>query len=358
MDKSPLKQWRTTSMNMRLCCLLFLALQIIPLLNAHASDVVKYNGIPGRGKIQIYSHRAMRGLLPEQTLPAYVAALRLGVDYVDMDIGMTEDGVLVITHDLTLNPDLTRDQNGQWITDRIPIKSLTLEELQKYDVGRLKPGTKYASYFPHQRAIDFTPIPTLRDIVRLVKQIAGDKVGFQIEIKNDPTQPELTASPREFAIALYHLIKEEDIANRTEIHAFDWRCLIELNKLDKNIKTAYLTDHTTEVMDDTEKGTWTAGLLPKDYGYSLPKMVKHLGGNCWEPYEMDMSKSDLDEAHRLGLKVVVWGWPEQEGTDFNYERIERLIDFGVDGIITDRPDILRGILVARGMNVPKGFEIK
>lgn len=191
-----------------------------------------------------------------------------------------------------------------------------------------------------------------------MKEIAGDNVGFQIEIKTDPTQPELTASPKEFARALYQLMREQDIGNRTEVQAFDWRCLVELNKLSKNIKTAYLSDHTTEVMDDTETGTWTAGLLPKDYGYSLPTMVKHLGGYCWEPYEMDLTKNDLDEAHRLGLKVVAWGWPEQEGMEFNYERIEKLIDFGVDGIIADRPDILRGILVTRGLNLPNGFEIK
>jgi len=73
-----------------------------------------------------------------------------------------------------------------------------------------------------------------------VKKIAGDKVGFQLEIKNDPTQAELTPSPKEFAQALYQLITEEDIGDRTEIQAFDWRCLIELNKLAKNIRTAYL----------------------------------------------------------------------------------------------------------------------
>src|SRR5512135_2602502 len=121
-------------MNMRVWCLLCLVFQIMLCLNAQANDVVRYNGIPGSGRPQIYAHRAGRGLMPEQTLPAYVFALRLGVDYVDMDIGMTKDGVLVITHDLTLNPDLTRDQNGRWITDQIPIRSLTLRELQKYDV--------------------------------------------------------------------------------------------------------------------------------------------------------------------------------------------------------------------------------
>jgi glycerophosphoryl diester phosphodiesterase len=345
-------------MSIRVCHFLILAFLLTPCLSSKANDVVKYNGIPGSGRTQIYAHRAGRGLMPEQTQPAYVAALRLGVDYVDMDIGMTKDGVLVLTHNLTLNPDLTRDQSGRWITDPIPIKSLTLRELQRYDVGRLKPGTQYASYFPNQRPHDRTPIPTLREIVRLVKEIAGDKVGFQMEIKNDPTQPELTASPENFAQALYKLIMQEGIGDRTEIQAFDWRCLIELSKLDRNIKTAYLSDHTTEVMDDTEKGTWTAGLLPKDNSYSLPKMVKHLGGCCWEPFAMDLTKSDLDEAHRLGLKVVAWGWPEQEGTEFNYAQNEQLLDWGVDGIITDRPDILRGILAARGMNLPNGFEIE
>jgi glycerophosphoryl diester phosphodiesterase len=345
-------------MIMRICCLLVLAIQAIPLFSATANDVVAYNGVPGSGRTQIYAHRAGRGLMPEQTLPAYVAALRLGVDYVDMDVGMTKDGVLVITHDLTLHPDLTRDQNGQWITDRIPISRLTLPELLNYDVGRLKPGTQYASYFPYQRSVDLTPIPTLKEVVQFVKKIAGDKVGFQIEIKNDPTQPELTASPKDFAKALYQLMTEENISDRAEIQAFDWRCLIEINKLDKHVKTAYLTDHTTETMDDAEKGVWTAGLLPKDHGYSLPNMVKYLGGHCWEPFEMDVTKSALDEAHRLGLKVVVWGWPEQEGTEFNYAQVEKLIDWGVDGIITDRPDILRGLLVTRGFNLPNGFEIQ
>jgi len=123
----------------------------------------------------------------------------------------------------------------------------------------------------------------------------------------------------------------------------------------KNIKTAYLSDHTTEVMDETEKGTWTAGLLPKDYGYSLPKMVKHLGGHCWEPFAMDLTKSDLDEAHRLGLKVVAWVGRSRKAWNSTMRRL-KIDRFWVDGIITDRPDILRGILVTRGLNLPKGFE--
>jgi glycerophosphoryl diester phosphodiesterase len=212
--------------------------------------------------------------------------------------------------------------------------------------------------FPHQRAVD-TKIPTLKEVIQYVKKIAGNKVGFQFEVKNDPTKPELTATPKEFAAAVNKIIKEEGILDRTEVQSFDWQVLIELNKLDPAIKTAYLTDHTTEVMDDSEKGTWIAGLKPKDFDYSIPKMVKHLGGYCWEPFEVDLTKKDLDEAHKLGLKVVVWGWPEEEGgSEFDYAMVEKMIDWGVDGIITDRPDILRGLLMARGRNLPNGFVIK
>ncbi len=322
------------------------------------STVVKYNGkITPKNVVQVYAHRAGRGLMPEQTLPAYRGALRLGVDYVDMDINMTKDGVLVITHDPGLNPNFTRDPKGKWITKATLINSLTLKELQKYNVGKLKPGTEYASYFPDQYSRKFVKIPTLKEAIQYVKKIAGDKVGFQIEIKNDPTKPKLTATPSEYAKALYKLLKEEKVLNRTEIQAFDWSCLIELQKLDPNIKTAYLTDHTTETLTDAEPGTWMAGLKPKNYNFSFPKMIKHLGGYCWEPYEMDVTKKSIEEAHKLGLKVVVWGWPEMEKTEINYKRIEKMIDWGVDGVIADRPEILRGILTARGYNLPKGFSI-
>ena len=324
----------------------------------YGNPVISYNGkITPKDLIHIYGHRGTRSLIAEQTMPAYEAALKIGVHYVDMDIGITKDGIVVITHDLGLNPNLTRDKNGKWITEAKLIKNLTYKELKQYDVGRLKPGTKYAEYFPHQKGKDGVYIPTLKEAIVYVKKIAGDKVGFQIEIKNDPTKPNDTATPKQFASALYKILKSEDIINRTEVQAFDWQCLIDLNKLDPNIKTAYLTDHTTETLTDSEQGTWTAGLKPKDFDYSFPKMIKHLGGYCWEPYEMDITKKDVEEAHKLGLKVVPWGWPEMENTEFNYKRVEKLIDWSVDGIITDRPDILRGLLAARNYKLPATFLI-
>ena len=321
-------------------------------------EMARFNGRPTPGDIiQVYAHRAGRGLLPEQTLPAYAMALRIGCDYVDMDINMTADNVLVVTHDLGLNPNLTRDMRGAWVTNAIPIRQLTLRDLQEYQVGRLKPGTEYASYFPHQRALEQVTIPTLDACVEFVQQIAGNSVGFQIEIKNDPAHDEQTASPVEYAAALYALLKARDIVSITEVQAFDWRCLLELKKLDTAVRTAFLTDHTTMASGEKDTGLWTAGYKISDYDNSLPKMIKALGGDCWEPYEEDLTPELLSEAHALGLKVVVWGWPEMERTEFNEERIVEMLDWGVDGFITDRPDILRGLIAAHGLNVPEGFYI-
>lgn len=308
-----------------------------------------------RNQVLIYAHRANRGLMPEQTLPAYQNALEIGCDYVDMDINMTKDGVLVITHDLYLNPNLTRDSNGNWINDSIPIYFLNYEELKKYNVGKLKEGTSYAKYFPNQKPLGFAEIPKLTDIIKYVKNIAGDKVGFQIEIKNSPEYPQISPPIKEYVKALYNILKEEDILNRVEIQSFDWQCLIELNKIDRNVKTAYLTDYTTVSLTDNEKGKWTAGYLPKKFSYSLPKMIKELGGYCWEPFQNELTKELLDEAKELGLKVVVWGWPEVDGTEFNYDKINKMIDWGVDGIITDRSDLLKEILILKGYEVPTGL---
>lgn len=287
-------------------------------------------------------------------MPAYIAAVQRGTHYVDMDIAMTADNQIVITHDLKLNPNLTRNASGQWIDGSTApvVKNLTLAQLQTYDVGRLKPGTRYASFFPHQQSIDHTPISTLRNVIRKVKEMSADKVGFQIEIKTDPEHPELAPSPAEFAAALHGLLQEEGIIDRTEVQAFDWRCLIELKKLNPDIKTAFLSDHTT-ILSGPKEGLWTAGHKLSDHGNSLPQMVKDLGGDCWEPFEMNLTKEMVDEAHALGLKVVPWGWPEEEGgLEFNRGQIMKLIEWGVDGIIADRPDLLAQVLTETGKGMP------
>lgn len=332
-------------------------------LKAHEMPVTliqHYNGKPvGKDYIQIYAHRGGRAIAPENTLPAYRSALRQGVHYVDMDVNLAHDGTLVVTHDFLLNPDITRDDKGNFLSPEhiSSIHAMNYSELMKYDVGRLKRGSEYAKFFPYQKGMDNVTMPTLKEVIGYVKSIAGNDVGFQIEIKNNAENPDETASPKEYAKALYAVLKEEQIIDRSEIQAFDFESLIQLQKLDSNVKTAYLTDHFDNPKSGDNKTLWTAGYKLEDFNNSMPQMVKALGGACWEPYEMDLTKAKLDEAHALGLKVVVWGWPEKEGNAFNYKRIEELIQWKVDGIITDRPDFLRAMLSIRGYNLPAGYDI-
>ncbi len=311
-------------------------------------------------KIDIYAHRGFRAILPENTLFAYQAALKIGVSAVDMDINMTKDGVLVVTHDLTLNTDLTEDENGNRIKVKTPIKDLTLAEIRKLDVGDLDNKSELAKLYPNHLNFKRVQIPTLLEVIHYVKSISGKSVKFQIEIKTDPLEPELSVKPEKMAKALYQVLQQEDIIEITEVQAFDWQCLVELEKLNKNIQTAFLTSHDSHPISkkadkNNVSGIYTAGLDPEEFNYDYLKMIKKLNGDFWEPYEMEVTQKEIQEAKSLGLKVVTWSYTEGEGTDFNYSRIEDLIKWKVDGIITDRPDILRGIEAANGLDVPKAF---
>lgn len=311
--------------------------------------------------IDIYAHRGYRSIAPENTLPAYTDALRIGVDVVDMDVNMTKDGVLVVTHNLGLNPDLTKDKNGAWIKKSIAIKDLTLKQLKSYTVGYIKPGSSLAKMYPHHIGKPDVTIPTLLEVIKYIHAVAGNRIRFQIEMKTNPNKPKLSVTPIKMAKALNHIIKETGIVDQAEVQAFQWKALIDLKRLNPKVKTAFLTDHTTNpnsLADEKRIGdgyAWTSPLKASDYNYDYPKMVQKLGGTLWEPYEVDLTKKEFDEAHKLGLKVVTWGWTEKEGKDFNYPVIDKLISWGVDGIITDRPDILRGLMAANGLVLPPAY---
>jgi glycerophosphoryl diester phosphodiesterase len=336
----------------------------------------------GARRVEVYSHRGGRAFNPENTMPAYRATLRLGTDWVDMDVVLTKDGQILISHDPVLNPDIVRDGQGRFLAPsrealkarsqadrddyvrKYTVKNLTLSELQRFDVGRLNPDSAYAKFFPDQLPLDGTRMPTLREVARWVNRTTRRKVGFQIEMKTDPAHPEYSADPKAFAAALYPILKEEGILDHAEIQAFDFRCLLELRKLDPRVRGAYLTSRDNEPGGpdsffgaDAQAGLWTDGKLVKDYGGSIPRMVKEMGGFAWEPEDAELTQATLDEAHKLGLKVVVWTWPEKLGTIFDAKMVDRLIGWGVDGIITDDPGRLMSMLASRGLPVPRRYEL-
>jgi glycerophosphoryl diester phosphodiesterase len=293
--------------------------------------------------LDLQGHRGARGLLPENTLPAFERALALGVTTLELDIAITSDGVPVISHDPFLNPDITRDAAGRFLEQRGPaINTLTWAQLQAYDVGRIEPGTDYARQFPDQAPVDGTRIPRLADLFDLVKRFGDDKVRFDIETKVNPDKPEETLAPGPFAKAVVDEIRRAGMAARAQIQSFDWRTLQVVQKLAPDIATAYLTlqRRFDNIGADRPEGSrWTAGFQYRDYG-SIPKMIKAAGGSSWSAYYDDLDAQKVKEAQSLGLKVLAW-------TVNDPAVMGRVIDFGVDGLITDRPDIARKVLEAR-----------
>ena len=289
----------------------------------------------------LQGHRGARGLAPENTLPAWKKALELGVDTIECDMAITKDGVVVVHHDLRLNPDIARGPDGQWLDKAGPaISELTFEELQKYDVGRLKPGTKYAKDFPDQQPVDGTRIPRLADLFDLVKKSGNAKVGFDCETKVAPDDRAATLPPEEFARRVVAEIRKAGMQDRLMIQSFDWSTLQVVQKEAPEIRTMYLSSpRTLKPAADGTPSPWLAGFAPERYG-SVPKAVKAAGGKIWAPNQTFLTPELLAEARSLGIVVIPW-------TVNDPAMMAKLLDMGVDGIISDRPDLVQAELKKR-----------
>lgn len=293
----------------------------------------------------IQAHRGGRGLWPENTLHAFDQAVTMGVSTLELDIGLTADGVVVVSHDMALNPAHTRDAQGQWLPAAGPlIHSLTLAQLQAYDVGRLQPGSKYAEQFASQAAHDGERIPTLASVFALVQARRAHAVRFNIETKIDPTQPDSSTAPEAMVRALLAEIDKAGMADRVTLQSFDWRTLALVGTLAPSMPRAYLT--TARTLKDPR---WTAGLNAADFS-STPKLVKAAAGDgaapvLWSPAGNDVTPAAVKEAQALGLKVVPWTLNKPAD-------IQALLDMGVDGLISDYPDRLRTAVRAQGLPMP------
>jgi glycerophosphoryl diester phosphodiesterase len=299
----------------------------------------------------LQGHRGARGLAPENTIAGFELALELGVDTLELDVGVTRDDVAVVFHDRRLNADLVRDGSGRWLDGPgPPIRALELHALREFDVGRLRPGSAYAAAHPAQRPLDGARIPTLAEVLALAKRPGGERIRFNVETKLSPLAPHEAADPETFARVVVETVRAAGVADRTTVQSFDWRTLRTVRRLAPEIALAYLSSarpgfDTVGATDPSGVSAWTDGLRFADHG-SVPRLVRAAGGTLWSPNARDLDTAALAEARSLGLAVVPW-------TVNDAALMRRLVEWGVDGLITDRPDLLHEVLVERGLRRPR-----
>jgi glycerophosphoryl diester phosphodiesterase len=144
-------------------------------------------------------------------------------------------------------------------------------------------------------------------------------------------------------------VREADALDRTTIQSFDWRTLRYIQKIAPDVETVYLTEQPGSPQlggGHTGPSPWLAGFDIDDFGGSVPRLVKAAGGRCWSPNFRGLTAESVAEAHQLGLRVIPW-------TVSRPEDMARVIDLGVDGLITDRPDIGRRVVGEKGLELPK-----
>jgi glycerophosphoryl diester phosphodiesterase len=260
--------------------------------------------------IEVQGHRGARARLPENTLPGFQYALGLGVDVLEMDLAVTKDGVLVLSHDPHVNPEICLDPSGKKMTAGPLIHSLTLAEVQSYDCGSLK-NPKYAL----QQPIPKTKIPTLQEVFDLVKasKLSNAKtVRFNIETKIKQDHPEDTVSPQVFAKLLVDLIQKNKLVSRAVIQSFDFRTLVEARRLNPKIKIAAL-------IEDTK--------------IDMVRTAEELGAEIISPRYTIITADVVKSLQKKNVKVIPW-------TANTEEDWKALVAMGVDGIISDDPEAL------------------
>jgi glycerophosphoryl diester phosphodiesterase len=250
--------------------------------------------------IQVHGHRGARAVRPENTMPAFEYAIDEGVDAIEMDVAVTKDDVLVISHDPVLNREICRSLSGSDV-----IRELTFEELKQWDCGAL-----VNPHFPKQTPFPGTRIPALEEVLSLSTR--GNFL-FNIETKIYKDHPEYTPTPERFADMLLRVIDRHNLRSRVIVQSFDFRTLVAMKKLAPDIRLAALDE-------DPKLGDFVS-------------VARSAGAQIISPDQTLVTPSQVLAAHHAGLQVIPW-------TADTPAQWDALIAAGVDAIITDDPAAL------------------
>lgn len=260
-------------------------------------------------RILVHGHRGARAVMPENTLPAFEYAIQAGVDVLELDLAVTKDNVLVVSHDPRLSEVFCVGPAG---SSRV-IRELTLAELNKWDCG-----AKANPAYPKQKAVPGTPVPTLDQVLDLASR---GKFEFNIETKIFRKDPQYTPDPETFSRLLVEAIRKHKLESRCIIQSFDERTLLASGKIAPEIRRSALYMG-----------------LPRD----LVAFAKAAQAGILSPHHLLTNKRLVRNAHDAGLQVVPW-------TANTPAEWDRLIDAEADAIISDDPAALIEYLRAKGL---------
>ncbi|MET7335561.1 glycerophosphodiester phosphodiesterase [Nonomuraea sp. NPDC005650] len=319
----------------------------------------------GRRAFDLQAHRGGLGLVVESTLPAFANALELGVTTLELDVQITEDGQAVVTHDRRISDRKCRDTAP--VTPGDPefpyvgkyINTLTLQQVRTMDCG-----SQPLAEFPGQRAVPGERMATLREVFDLVRRYRAWGVKLNVETKVEAGAPSETAPREQFAQVTLQEIRRAGMLRQVTIQSFDWGALMRMRELEPRLPLVALTNRDFLQTGRPGASPWLGGIDIDDFGGDPLKAVKSFGADAFSPvhgfpqngkvtdpgYQAYVTKDMVDQAHALGLKVIPW-------TIDDAPTLNKLIDDGVDGIITDYPDRLRQIMAERGFKLPKRYRL-
>lgn len=305
-------------------------------------------------------HRGGRDARPENTLYSYQYSLEKGALTIECDMQLTADGQIVMSHNPALNPDITTDSAGKHIEGHDHyIHDMTLREVQSFNVGRMDPSIEYYELHGRTQVQTDAFIPSLRQMFELVRDSGNEDIRMSIEAKAYPDpalgtrygkNPDYDKLLEEFL----SLVNEFGFRDRVILQSFDWLVLVKMKELDPGIRTIALyseqpswgvPEGTTLWLDRDEPSPWLGGIDIRDFDGDPVRAAHSLGIDDVSPYFKEITKELTDEAHRLGMRVVPW-------TVSFMGDFEAMYMMGVDGIITDRPWVLREFLEGKGEKLP------
>ncbi|MDN4594563.1 glycerophosphodiester phosphodiesterase [Polycladomyces subterraneus] len=312
----------------------------------------------------LQAHRGGIGLTVESTIAAFSRALEVGVSTLELDVQITEDHQAVVTHDRKVSGDKCQDTGPAFPGDpEYPyvgkyVKDLTLAQIRTLDCG-----SKTLPQFPGQRPSPGARMPLLSEVFDLVKRYHANKVWMNIETKVEAGAPEETAPREEFVQIVVREVRKAGMLDRVSIQSFDWGALMRMREVEPRLPIVALTNGP-QFLQPGQPGAspWLGGIDIDDFDGDPVAAAHSFGADAISPvhgfpqngkvtdenYEPYVTKRMVQEAHKFGMKIIPWTVDDEP-------TMHKLIDDGVDGIITDYPDRLREVMEQHGLKLPKRY---